>query len=743
MAKQRVQIQDLPEAPALQPTVQSGGQYNIAVRQAGSNKLLNLADTLKQVNPALRNYGAIQDLDAERFEKELQRLSPEERRKLVSQERDEMDKLVRKNVIPFMGNAWNWKRKSRAIGALMHDEFQQVLQENLDDPKWADQSVDEIVQMTREELEEGAPILKTDTYAREGFQEAINPTVNAYKLRYGKIKDDAERLRIKDALQASMFQYSAFGMDALRDASPSLLKEWNDAQGALTPAQLFDIIERVAKTHAAGGNMMAANAWVDFASVELKVGTAIMGDPNIKDDDVYGRYTDKVALLRAELDRIDEARGDEDVKEARRKLAEIGAEASQLFNQLANHDRSTGQFGQIDGVDIRDEKDVYNYLFEKHSKNGNPFVVAELAKTLRNAEGLAEIPDTNLVPLNNTFQTLFGPSVRGSLENTDMTVKVMASELKATGSETTTLQYLAKTSEAKQRYFNKINDKRNEIGSNNYLTVTDDLITNETDLEVMSRHLKQWSDKYAEEYTQEVETLNDDVRKIQEVVTTSTFALSPDKDAEEQKSFIRPKKLIEDLSGSGVGVMGDWENLEEAAVEGNWEDGKESVKELRDNGALSDAYNTLQGFDKAKKEYVAIFGPSAPFVDFVTTTPEQKRVAARKLMLAMVADGVFLKGDRAILEGRVNFNLGTGQSVTVDLDMKALKKLIPLYPLITRDRAEDADKANQNGTDYDESYVRELLSKLEGVPEENILDQQINEFLKQQLNVHNRFKTDE
>lgn len=740
MAKQRVQIQDLPEAPSLQPTVQSGGQYSVAVQQAGRNKLLDLADTLKQVNPALRNYGTIQDLDAERFEKELQRLSPEERRKLVSQERDEMDKLVRKNVIPFMGNAWNWKRKSRAIGALMHDEFQQNLQKNLDDPALADQSVDEIVQMTREALEEGAPILTTDTYAREGFQEAINPTVNAYKLKYGKIKDDAERLRIKDALQASMFQYSAFGMDALRDAAPSLLKEWNDAQGALTPAQLFDIIERVAKTHAAGGNMMAANAWVDFASSELKVGTAIMGDPSIKDDDVYGRYTDKVALLRAELDRIDEARGDEDIKEARRKLAEIGGDASQLFNRVANHDFSKGPL-RVDPDDpnseiIKEPNEGYNYLFKKYSGDENPFVVAELAKTLRSAEGLAEIPDTNLVPLNNTFQTLFGPAVRESLENTDMTVKVTASEL---SSETTTLQYLAKASEAKQRYFNKINEARNVIGSGRYLTVTDDLITNETDLEVMSRHLKQWSDKYAEEYAQEIETLNADVKKIQEVTKLQArpSGEDQDKDAEEQQSFIYPNKLIEDISPSGVGVMGDWENLEEAAVEGNEEDGKESVKELRDNGALIEAYNTLQG----KTKLVIRIG-SGSLETTVDSTPEQKRVAARKLMLAMVADGVLGKGDRAILEGRAKFNLGKGQSVIVDLDMKALEKLIPLYPLITRKRAEAADKANQNGTDYDASYVRELLSKLKGVPEENIFDQQINDFLKQQLEVHKRFNTE-
>ena len=58
MAKQRVQVQDLPDAPKLQATVQSGGQYNVAVQQAGRNKLMDLADSLTVFNKGLKEYGA-------------------------------------------------------------------------------------------------------------------------------------------------------------------------------------------------------------------------------------------------------------------------------------------------------------------------------------------------------------------------------------------------------------------------------------------------------------------------------------------------------------------------------------------------------------------------------------------------------------------------------------------------------------------------------------------------------------
>lgn len=56
---QRVQVQDLPDAPGLQPTVRSGGQYGVAVQQAGSNKMMDLAASLSKINPMLENYAGI------------------------------------------------------------------------------------------------------------------------------------------------------------------------------------------------------------------------------------------------------------------------------------------------------------------------------------------------------------------------------------------------------------------------------------------------------------------------------------------------------------------------------------------------------------------------------------------------------------------------------------------------------------------------------------------------------------
>lgn len=52
----RVQVGDLPDAPGLQPTIRSGGQYTVRTQQAPESKLSKLAKGLSHINPALRDY---------------------------------------------------------------------------------------------------------------------------------------------------------------------------------------------------------------------------------------------------------------------------------------------------------------------------------------------------------------------------------------------------------------------------------------------------------------------------------------------------------------------------------------------------------------------------------------------------------------------------------------------------------------------------------------------------------------
>lgn len=76
---QRVQVQDLADAPKLQATIQSGGQYNVAVQRAGSNKMLELADALSKINPMLRDATSVM-----RMRREDQTLEGEKQASLIS-----------------------------------------------------------------------------------------------------------------------------------------------------------------------------------------------------------------------------------------------------------------------------------------------------------------------------------------------------------------------------------------------------------------------------------------------------------------------------------------------------------------------------------------------------------------------------------------------------------------------------------------------------------------------------------
>ena len=95
----RVQVADLPDAPKLQPTIRSGGQYTVAVQQAGRNKLMDLADALSKVNPILQQYGAIQKAERE-YQREQGELfameKPEEAMAELNAQRDKTKKELRK-----------------------------------------------------------------------------------------------------------------------------------------------------------------------------------------------------------------------------------------------------------------------------------------------------------------------------------------------------------------------------------------------------------------------------------------------------------------------------------------------------------------------------------------------------------------------------------------------------------------------------------------------------------------------
>lgn len=294
MAKQRVQVRDLPDAPQLQATVRSGGQYNVAVQQAGRNKLMDLADQLSMVNPALREYGALADIDAEMYEDELSRLSTDEVKARLSNTEEQLDSLSRKGFIPWLASPLNQKRKRRAEGKAAQKVFYDQLissEGRFNNPLEGDDSKTsaEIINEEVAKFAENNPALQGQ-YVSEGFQEALNPRITQLTAQY-----DAEKSRVARAetlLNNTSSIYSAAKDATLDSAQYEIdmeqgLVDWSELN-SFNAAQQIKVIENVAEQLAASGDERRAYTFLKWADKNLKVGNGKLGE------DQYDRIMDSI-----------------------------------------------------------------------------------------------------------------------------------------------------------------------------------------------------------------------------------------------------------------------------------------------------------------------------------------------------------------------------------------------------------------------------------------------------------------
>jgi len=279
----RVQVRDLPSAQRLQATVQSGGDFGVAVQQAGSNKMLELADTLSSFNTALKEYGAIAAVDAEMYEQELKRLKPEELSERLSKTEKELDSLTRKGVIPWLASPLNQKRKRRAEGKAAHDLFLQRLVDaegRLNNPQEGDdgKTTAQIIEEERQAFVAENPALQEGTYGGEGFQEALNPTILNLTRQY-----DGEKARVARAetlLQNTSAIYRLAKDAPLDSAEYDLVMEqslgsWAELN-SFNAAQQIKVIENVAEQLAnLPGGEQRAYEFLQYAEQNFYVGNQL------------------------------------------------------------------------------------------------------------------------------------------------------------------------------------------------------------------------------------------------------------------------------------------------------------------------------------------------------------------------------------------------------------------------------------------------------------------------------------
>jgi hypothetical protein len=340
---ERVQVQGIGGAvPGISPTIQRGGQYSVQVQQAGRNKLMDLADALGQVNPLLRQYAGVAEQEAEMFEEELARKSPEEVQAMLKKTESELDKQVRRGGLGWLMSPLNQKRKLRAVGQASSRLMMEQVYNRLDNPQEgdADLSTSDIISLVQQDFVGNNEALAGSTFAQEGLQEAVNPQILPLVRQY-----DAQKNRIAKG-ENGVATVSGFYdlIDGLKEveglttgaiASGAFTDEFNkiwENTNAHTAVEQRDLFKQTLFNLANNGHEdEAAELRIWAEDNNLKFGNASMSE---LERDNYDKYIEDVA---------EQAANSRD-KKRRDTIEVVNAEAMQAYRDIKNPKKRYGSF---------------------------------------------------------------------------------------------------------------------------------------------------------------------------------------------------------------------------------------------------------------------------------------------------------------------------------------------------------------------------------------------------------------
>lgn len=720
MANGRVQVQGVGSAPKLQAVVNAGGQYRVQTQQAGENKLQKLAGALSQVNPILKEYAAIQDIDAEMYRDEGKRLSPEDVEKRLKQNRDDLDKQWRRGGIPFFGSPHNWKRKARADGALLHDEFQQLLQQRLDDPANAGSTTEQIVADVRGEMEGKYEILASNQLVAEGFQQAINPTVQRYTLAYNAEKEKAARGEMKESLQAGLFRNSLYTTDfsALADL-------WEENQGSFTPQEQREIIATTALRLADGHNAEQAKEFLNYAAGHFKVGNASMDGRKIKDNDLYGHYTGIISVLKEKIDKLDEAKGDDDEKAAGKIVAGVTSQMYEAGVALKNAGPNGYEVEQ--GVFLKDEDDLLEYYQEKlqDAAGDNPFVAAQGARDLAVLMGNLKIKPEGVMRFRQIHFNSHTESWQQmmSLPENLLLRNVGAAYEDATGRQRVLLPPAVETKVNALRA--TLNAERDTLirtlASGKYVDVNNNPVESSDFQKTVTNDMRRHERELINRWKTGLQDIADQAQRVQEIPKDAS---QPPANLDNTASLIDPTQKLGEATSATFNPAFNVFDLEQAIRKGEWEKAEEITEQFEDSIRIEKKVGTQFTFNPLRQWTEALTAST-------TTRPEKER-AKKSLLFYLIGTRKNVFTTENIKNGSVNVAVSPGNVVEIPMDTPAVKSVINVVPIISKARIQTI--ANEQkidpDADIDVADIKELLNAIYGT--KNIPDEDVEKFIEQQ-----------
>ena len=263
-----------------------------AVPVPSKNKAIELGNNLNKFFGVATQYVSLAEEQFNLQQKQLARRSPEEIEEGLKKTESEIDRQTIKGFIPWFTSPLNKERNLRAEGKLASSGLINEIEARMINPKPDDpKDLTAIANLVRQEYIESKPLLQSSTLAQEGLNEATTSRIQALVSNYGRqravfAKADTSSQAMDtiynlvnehyDGSTVSGFKEDMLDADGIPISITNLLKSQWDELGAFSPREQEALLETTLQALSRDGNEVKADAFLDWASANLKIGNAKM-----------------------------------------------------------------------------------------------------------------------------------------------------------------------------------------------------------------------------------------------------------------------------------------------------------------------------------------------------------------------------------------------------------------------------------------------------------------------------------
>ena len=651
-----------------------------AVPVPSKNKAIELGNNLNKFFGVATQYASLAEEDFNLYQKQLARKSPEDIEKKLKQTEGEIDRQTRRGFIPWFTSPLNKERKLRADGALLHDEYERQLKAQVEDPANADADINELIAGVKDNLRNQYGSLQS-TFVNEGFEGAIRETTRRYTLAHDSLSTAQARSELNRAGKSVLFNASTLVNGEIADPE-AITKWWSENEGAFTPSELKQLRDDVVLLHASRGNFEAAREFQEYTS-NLKAGTTKMGDPDIKEDDVFGMYSAEEASLRQRID-------DMELKSDARLVANAQNEL-RIFDELANDIgraiRNKEGYKVDDQTIIKTAEQAENYLLEELQKSNNIIVRGSKGRSLvQNALKAYEVEsndENRYLNFGNKYSQVElnrGPnSFRFGYESAlDNFKREYSTVDKFTNKIIFDPRFQKLSNDLLAEMTRKRANKMQELSSGRFTDIEGNTVV-VSKFEDQIHYMKAWDNLYLQEFNQKLKEQGDILQPKIKLTNESKIKTSDTKD-EDVKSFVNPDQALSDATTYWFTPDHNFADLEDSLRAGEVGEINSALKDLEEKKAPQIS-ELIQAFPVYPKKLSAV-DRALNTLNSAKSSEADIQESKRMLSIYALAKGKY--NTESIRNGFIEI-----EGKEIKIDKESLKDLVDIYPLIPKERLID------------------------------------------------------